>query len=118
MRFFLNTKLFIILIDIKNIYLFLFRFSLLKFLIYEYFYHRYSRFLGSHLAERCLSKNHKVSGCDTLVGGDISNIKGLDINFTNTACENLEEMTKILKNIDVVCHAAAYAHEVYLASRH
>ena len=68
-------------------------------------------FLGSHLAERCLSKNHKVSGCDTLVGGDISNIKGLDINFTNTACENLEEMTKILKNIDVVCHAAAYAHE-------
>ena len=68
-------------------------------------------FLGSHLAERCLNKNHKVFGCDTLIGGDMSNIKGLDIKFTKTNCENLEEMTKNLKNIDIICHAAAYAHE-------
>tara|TARA_Y200000002_G_scaffold115285_1_gene94364 strand:- start:1763 stop:2767 length:1005 start_codon:yes stop_codon:yes gene_type:complete len=68
-------------------------------------------FLGSHLAERCLGRNYKVSGCDTLVGGDLSNIEGLDINFTKTNCENLDEMTKVLKNVDVVCHAAAYAHE-------
>ena len=68
-------------------------------------------FLGSHLAERCLQLNHSVSGCDTLVGGDLENIKGLDINFTQTNCENLSKMTDILKNIDIVCHAAAYAHE-------
>ena len=74
-------------------------------------------FLGSHLAERCLSKNHKVSGCDTLVGGDISNIKGLDINFTNTACENLEEMTKILKILMLFVMLQHMLTKVYLASR-
>ncbi len=68
-------------------------------------------FLGSHLAERCLNLNHKVSGCDNLVGGDLDNINGLKINFHNANCENLDEMTKIMKGVDVVCHAAAYAHE-------
>ena len=31
-------------------------------------------FLGSNLAEFYLKKNYKVSGCDNLVGGDLSNI--------------------------------------------
>ena len=67
-------------------------------------------FLGSNLADFYLAKNYKVSGNDTLVGGDLANVDKR-INFYKVNCENLEEMTKILKDVDVVCHAAAYAHE-------
>ena len=68
-------------------------------------------FLGSHLAEHCLKINHEVVGCDTLVGGDIDNISGLDIEFHKMDCSNLFEMTKVMKGVDVLCHAAAFAHE-------
>ena len=68
-------------------------------------------FLGSHLAELCLKKKHKVVGCDTLIGGDLSNLKNLDIEFYKTDIEDLEDMTKIMKNVDIVCHSASYAHE-------
>ena len=68
-------------------------------------------FLGSHLAENCLKNNHQVVGCDTLIGGNLSNLDNLDIEFHNTDIENLDEMTKILKNVDIICHAASYAHE-------
>lgn len=68
-------------------------------------------FLGSHLAELCLKKKHKVVGCDTLIGGDLSNLKNLDIEFYKTDIENLEDMTKIMKDVDIVCHSASYAHE-------
>ena len=52
-------------------------------------------FLGSHLAEYCLKNNQEVVGCDTLVGGDIDNISGLDIEFHKMDCSNLFEMTKV-----------------------
>jgi len=68
-------------------------------------------FLGSHLAEHCLKNNHEVVGCDTLVGGDIDNISELDIEFYKIDCSNLSEMTKVMKGVDVLCHAAAFAHE-------
>ena len=68
-------------------------------------------FLGSHLAERCLSLGHTVSGCDNLVGGDLENIKDLNVKFYNANCENLEEMTKVMKGAEILCHSAAYAHE-------
>ncbi len=68
-------------------------------------------FLGSNLAEWCLKKNYQVSGCDNLVGGEKKNFKDLDIEFFNIDCENLEEMTKAMKGVDVLCHAASYAHE-------
>ena len=67
-------------------------------------------FLGSNLADFYLGKNYKVSGNDSLVGGDLANVDKR-INFYKVNCENLEEMTKILKDVDVVCHTAAYAHE-------
>ena len=67
-------------------------------------------FLGSNLADYYLNKNFKVSGNDNLVGGDIENVDKR-VNFFGIDCENLDSMTKAMKGVDVVCHAAAYAHE-------
>ena len=68
-------------------------------------------FLGSNLAEYYLKKNFKVSGCDNLIGGDIENVSS-DLIFYKGDCENLDFMTQSIKDdVDVVCHAAAYAHE-------
>jgi len=68
-------------------------------------------FLGSNLAEYYLNKGFKVSGCDNLVGGSLDNLNIKNINFFKSNCEDLEEMKKIMKGVDVVCHAAAFAHE-------
>ena len=67
-------------------------------------------FLGSNLADYYIQKGFKVSGNDNLVGGSLENINK-KVNFYKTDCENLDEMTKALKSVDVLCHAAAYAHE-------
>ena len=68
-------------------------------------------FLGANLADYYLSKNFKVSGCDNLIGGTLENINLKKIKFFKADCENLSEMSKIIKDIDVVVHAAAYPHE-------
>ena len=68
-------------------------------------------FLGANLADFYIKKGYRVSGNDNLIGGDLNNIDQTKIKFYKTDCENLEEMTNIMKNVDVVCHAAAYAHE-------
>ena len=68
-------------------------------------------FLGSNLAEYYLKKNFKVSGCDNLVGGSLDNIDIKKVNFFKANCEDFETMKKITKNVDILCHAAAYAHE-------
>jgi UDP-glucose 4-epimerase len=67
-------------------------------------------FLGSNLANYYLSKNFKVSGNDNMVGGDRLNVDK-KVNFHEIDCENFKELKKILKGVDVVVHAAAYAHE-------
>tara|TARA_B100000530_G_scaffold134127_1_gene83570 strand:- start:230 stop:1234 length:1005 start_codon:yes stop_codon:yes gene_type:complete len=68
-------------------------------------------FLGANLADYYLAKNFKVSGCDTLIGGTLDNIDEKKVNFFKADCENLDEMTKIMKDVDVVIHAASYPHE-------
>ncbi len=68
-------------------------------------------FLGSHLAESCTKKNIEVVGCDTLVGGTLENLNGINVEFHNTDCLDLEKMSKIMEGVDIVCHAAAFAHE-------
>lgn len=67
-------------------------------------------FLGSNLADYYIKKNYQVSGCDNLVGGELSNLNK-KVLFHKANCENFSSMLKIIKNVDVVCHAAAYAHE-------
>jgi UDP-glucose 4-epimerase len=67
-------------------------------------------FLGSNLADFYLKKGFTVSGCDNLIGGDLDNLDK-KVNFHKTDCEDLEKMKEITKNIDVVIHAAAFAHE-------
>jgi UDP-glucose 4-epimerase len=68
-------------------------------------------FLGSNLAEYYLKKNFKVSGCDNLIGGSLDNINVKKVNFFKANCEDFEMMKKITKDVDILCHAAAYAHE-------
>ena len=68
-------------------------------------------FLGANLADYYLGKKFKVSGCDNLVGGTTSNINLKKIKFYKADCEDLNQMTKIIKDVDTVIHAAAYPHE-------
>ena len=67
-------------------------------------------FLGSNLADFYIKKNFSVFGCDNLVGGDLVNVSP-KANFVKADCEDLGKMKELTKNIDVVIHAAAYAHE-------
>ncbi len=67
-------------------------------------------FLGSNLADYYINKGYEVSGCDNLIGGDRENVHE-SVNFIKGDCEDLDLMTRTMKNTDVVCHAAAYAHE-------
>ena len=69
-------------------------------------------FLGANLAEHFLDKKYDVSGCDNLIGGNLENIKGLNINFFKGSCEDLEFMKNIIpKDTDCLIHCAAFAHE-------
>lgn len=68
-------------------------------------------FIGSNLAEFYLKKKFVVSGCDNLIGGYLNNINKKKIKFYKADCEKLDEMKKIIKNVDVVIHTAAYPHE-------
>ena len=67
-------------------------------------------FLASHLADRFIKLGYNVSGNDTLIGGLKSNINKL-VNFHNSDCCDLDEMTKNIHGSDIVIHTAASAHE-------
>ena len=69
-------------------------------------------FLGSHLAEALHSRGHSVYGCDSFIGGDVSNIPPGAV-FHDANCLDLDRMTELLRihNIDVLYHCAATAHE-------
>ncbi len=67
-------------------------------------------FLGSNLADFYLKKGFKVSGNDTLIGGSLENIDP-KVNFYQYDCEDISKNNKFYKDVDVVIHAAAFAHE-------
>ena len=67
-------------------------------------------FLGSHLADKMISLNHKVFGCDNLIGGYLDNVPD-KAEFHQVDCNDYSTMLKLTKGIDVVIHCAATAYE-------
>ena len=67
-------------------------------------------FLGSHLCEKLLNLHHKVIGIDNLLGGTLDNLPK-NLEFHKIDCCDLQKLNKIMKNVDVVYHCAATAHE-------
>jgi len=67
-------------------------------------------FLGSHLSEKLAELGHEVVGVDNMTGGYKDNIPK-NINFFNLDCCNLQKMNEVMKNVDIVYHCAATAHE-------
>ena len=67
-------------------------------------------FLGSHLAENLANMGHEVIGIDNLIGGYEDNIPK-NIKFLKIDCCDLSQVQNVMKNINIVYHCAATAHE-------
>ena len=67
-------------------------------------------FLGSHLSEKLSDLGHEVTGIDNMIGGYVDNVPK-NIKFHKIDCCDFEKVKKVMKNIDVVYHCAATAHE-------
>ena len=67
-------------------------------------------FLGSHIADYFIKKNHKVVGCDNLNGGYLDNVPK-EVEFYEIDCTDLDKVVKSMKGCDVVYHCAASAYE-------
>ncbi len=67
-------------------------------------------FLGSHLADAFIKDWHHVVGCDSLIGGELSNVPA-EAEFYQYDCCYRNSMLKITKGCDLVYHTAATAYE-------
>lgn len=67
-------------------------------------------FLGSHIAEAMIELGHHVIGVDNMVGGDKDNILP-DVEFYQVDCNQVDVMTGLMHDVDVVYHCAALAYE-------
>ena len=67
-------------------------------------------FLGSHLSEKLTELGHTVVGIDNMIGGYKDNIPN-NIEFHNLDCCDFPKIKKIMKDVEVVYHCAATAHE-------
>ena len=67
-------------------------------------------FLGSHIADRMLSKGYRVVGCDNLIGGYMDNVPE-GVEFHQVDCNDLKSMKEITQGIDIIYHTAATAYE-------
>jgi len=67
-------------------------------------------FLGSHLCEKLQKLGHEIVGVDNMHGGYKDNVPST-IKFFEYDCCDLKKMNEVMKNIDVVYHCAATAHE-------
>ena len=67
-------------------------------------------FLGSHLADRMIELGHTVVGNDNLLGGYLENLNP-KVDFHQIDCCDIDGMVAIMKDVDVVIHTAATAHE-------
>jgi UDP-glucose 4-epimerase len=68
-------------------------------------------FLGSHLADRLAAKGHAVVGCDSLVhGGSPENVSS-EIEFHVCDVRDISKVSRLLRGVEVVFHAAALGHD-------
>ncbi len=67
-------------------------------------------FLGSHLSQKLSESGNQIVGVDNMMGGYEDNIPK-NIEFFNMDCCDLKKMNQVMKNVDVVYHCAATAHE-------
>ena len=67
-------------------------------------------FLGSHLSEKLVELGHSVIGLDNMIGGYEDNVPD-KIEFHNVDCCDFEKIKILMKNVEVVYHCAATAHE-------
>ena len=67
-------------------------------------------FLGSHLADKLKSLGHNIVGIDNMIGGYQDNIPK-NIEFHKVDCCNFENVKSIMRDVDIVYHCAATAHE-------
>ena len=67
-------------------------------------------FLGSHLCEKLRNLNYEIIGIDNMSGGNLENVPN-DVKFHKIDCCDLKKINTIMKNIDIVYHCAATAHE-------
>ncbi len=67
-------------------------------------------FLGSHLADVFVQRGADVSGCDNMIGGDLSNLPE-GIQFEEADCCDVNAMKRLTRECDVVYHCAAIATE-------
>lgn len=67
-------------------------------------------FLGSHLAAEFMKKGDTVAGCDNMIGGDRANLPE-GIRFDEADCCDVDAMTVLTRDVDVVYHCAAIATE-------
>ena len=66
--------------------------------------------LGSHLCEKLQKLKYKVIGIDNMIGGDLDNLPK-NLEFHKMDCCDFNKLNKIMKNVDIVYHCAATAHE-------
>ena len=67
-------------------------------------------FLGSHLSEKLAELGHKVIGIDNFLGGYEDNVPK-NIEFHKLDCCDFEKVKSIMRDVEVVYHCAATAHE-------
>ena len=67
-------------------------------------------FLGSHLSEKLQNLGYKVIGIDSLIGGNLNNLPK-NLEFHKLDCCDFKKLNKIMKDVDLIYHCAATAHE-------
>jgi len=67
-------------------------------------------FLGSHVADAYLAKGWQVRGIDNLLGGSLDNVPA-GVEFYNLDLDDLEAITPVFVDADLVIHAACTAYE-------
>ena len=68
-------------------------------------------FLGSHLAKHLIKLGHTVGGNDSMIGGEKDNLPEGLYRYDEIDCIDYNKMIEVLKDVDIVYHCAATAHE-------